>query len=89
MPVSQLVPFAPNDDASSAARFDELLVGHTPLVAVNYLGLPAATVSTIETPDGPNGVQLAGGPFREDLCLDAAAAIEARVGVMAERLWQR
>lgn len=89
MPVSQLVPFAPNDDASSGARFNEILVGHTPLVAINYLGLPAATVAVTETADGPIGVQLVGGPFREDLCLDAAAAIESRVGIMAEQLWNR
>jgi len=32
-PVSQLVPFAPNDDASSKTRFDEIMNGHGPLVA--------------------------------------------------------
>lgn len=86
-PVSQLVPFAPNDDASSSERFNEILEGHTCLIAVNYLGLPAATVPSVLTPDGPIGVQLIGAPFNDFRSLDAAAVIEARAGVMAERLW--
>ena len=88
-PVSQEVPFAPNADASRKERFHEILRSHTALVAVNYLGLPAAVVPTILTIDGPIGVQLIGRPFREDICLDAAQAIETRVGVMAEHLWAR
>ncbi|RZV42285.1 MAG: amidase [Acidimicrobiales bacterium] len=86
-PVSQLVPFAPNDDASSRERFNEILEGHTCLVAVNYLGLPGAAVPATLTPDGPVGVQLIGAPFDEFRCLDAAAAIEAGAGIMSERLW--
>jgi amidase len=35
------------------------------------------------------GVQLIASRYREDLCLDAAAAIEAKVGIMAKQLWQR
>lgn len=30
----------------------------------------------------PQGVQVIGGPYREDLCLDAAAAIEERLGTI-------
>jgi amidase len=30
----------------------------------------------------PQGVQLIGGLYREDLCLDAAAAIEKRLGTI-------
>jgi amidase len=37
----------------------------------------------------PVGVQLIGSRYREDVCLDAAAAIEAKVGIMAKRLWER
>ncbi len=86
-PVSQLVPFAPNDDTSGRGRFEEILEGHTCLVAVNYLGLPGAAVPVTLTPDGPIGVQLIGAPFADFDCLDAAAAIEQRVGVMAHQLW--
>jgi len=34
-------------------------------------------------------VQLIASRYREDLCLDAAAAIESNVGIMAEQLWAR
>ncbi len=86
-PVSQIVPFAPNDDASGQLRFNEILDGHTCLVAANYLGLPGAAVPVTLTVDGPIGVQLIGAPFADYDCLDAAARIEARAGVMTQRLW--
>lgn len=88
-PVSQLLPFAPNDDASSPERFNQILAGHAPLVAVNYLGLPSVAVPVDLHESGPIGVQLIGRPLREDVCLDAAQAIEDRVGVMTEQLWSR
>lgn len=56
-------------------------------MAANYLGLPAAAVPVSLTDDGPIGVQLIGAPFADYECLDAAAAIEAGAGVMAEQLW--
>jgi len=34
-------------------------------------------------------VQLIASRYREDLCLDAAQAIERRVGVLARKLWAR
>ena len=37
----------------------------------------------------PVGAQLIASRYREDLSLDAAAAIEARVGVMTKTLWAR
>jgi len=37
----------------------------------------------------PIGVQIIGPRFREDLCLDAAQAIENAVGVLAEQLLAR
>ncbi len=86
-PVSQLVPFAPNEDASGEQRFSQIIDGHTCLVAANYLGLPGAAVPVTLTAGGPIGVQLIGAPFADYASLDAAAAIEARAGVMAERLW--
>ena len=41
-------------------------------------GLPCVAVPTGVSEDGPLGVQLVAGRFREDLCLDAAEAIEKR-----------
>ena len=50
-------------------------------VAVNLVGLPAVTIPVGSDPDGlPVAVQVIGPRFREDLCLDAAAAIEADMG---------
>lgn len=47
-----------------------------------FVGLPAVAVPTGTRAGIPQGVQIIGRPFREDLCLSAAAAIEARVGVL-------
>ena len=46
----------------------------------NLLGLPAAVVPAAVANGLPIGVQITGPRFREDLCLDAAAAIEAALG---------
>jgi amidase len=48
------------------------------VVVANLLGLPAVAVPTGEAGGLPQGVQLIGPRFREDLCLDAAEAIESR-----------
>jgi len=49
-------------------------------VAVNLLGLPAVTVPVGRDGGLPQAVQVIGPRFREDLCLDAAATIEAGTG---------
>jgi amidase len=51
-------------------------------MAVNTLGLPAVALP-VGIQDGlPQAVQLIGPGYREDMCLDAAAAIEGRVGII-------
>jgi len=57
--------------------------------AISVLGLPVAVVPAGLAHGHPVGVQLIASRYREDLALEAASAIEARVGVMAERLWAR
>jgi len=57
--------------------------------SINVLGLPAAVVPIGFAGDNPVGVQLIASRYREDVCLDAATAIEARVGVMAKEQWRR
>jgi amidase len=50
------------------------------VVVVNLLGLPAVA-TPVGVADGlPQSVQIIGPRYREDLCLDAAEAIEARWG---------
>ena len=51
-------------------------------LAVNALGLPAVALP-VGVGDGlPQSVQVIGPRYREDLCLDAAAALEERVGIV-------
>jgi amidase len=57
--------------------------------ALSVLGLPVAVVPAGLIDGQPVGVQLIASRYREDICLDAAAAIEARVGVLTHRLWAR
>ncbi len=67
------------DGPKAAANIVNLMRFVTPM---NLLGLPVVCVPT-GTADGlPLGVQVIGERFREDLCLDAAAAIEERLGML-------
>jgi len=51
-------------------------------IAVNALGLPAVALP-VGVADGlPQTVQIVGPRYREDLCLDAAQALEDRAGVI-------
>ncbi|WP_430419623.1 amidase [Phenylobacterium sp.] len=58
-------------------------------MAVSALGVPVATTPIGYVDGAPIGVQLIGQRFREDVCLDAAAAIEARLGLPVHDLWAR
>ena len=57
--------------------------------SINYLGLPAGVVPIDLVEDLPAGVQLVGRRFREDVILDAMAAIEQRAGRLVDRLWRQ
>jgi amidase len=65
---------------SGAAAAKELM---RPVVPANLLGLPSACVPAgrDEKTGLPIGVLVTGSRFREDLCLEAAEAIEARLGL--------
>ncbi|TDR90386.1 amidase [Enterovirga rhinocerotis] len=56
---------------------------------LNTLALPCAVVPTGLHEGRPLGIQLVASRFREDVALAAAEAIEARTGVLAERLWSK
>lgn len=59
------------------------LVSTRAIVVLNLLGLPAVAVPTHEADGLPHGIQIAAPRFREDLCLDAAEAVEARLGTLS------
>ncbi|HEU4368716.1 MAG TPA: amidase family protein [Methylomirabilota bacterium] len=80
-PVSTEPPFEVGFDTTTATRAGEVFTAQRLLVAVNLLGLPAVAVPTGIAGGLPLGVQVIGGRYREDLCLDAAEVIEARHGL--------
>jgi amidase len=67
------------EDTDSAFKVVEMVRFVLP---ANLLGLPAACVPTGVVNGLPTGVQIIGNLFREDLCLDAAQAVEESVGVL-------
>jgi amidase len=81
--------FTWNFDAESEANAHDVFRAAIWSEGINYLGLPAGVLPTGMAAGMPAAVQLIGRRFREDVILDAMAAIEARVGVMTDTLWQR
>ena len=88
-PVSQVPPFPQLEDLKGTARVREMLDEQSMLYAVNVLGLPAAAVPTGLHDGIPMGVQIIGPRFREDLCLDAAEAVERGTGILCQQLWSK
>jgi amidase len=80
-PVSTEPPFAVGFDTDEGADAGRLRRAQRLLIAVNLLGLPAVAVPTGLAAGVPLGVQVIGSRYREDLCLDAAEAIEAQCGL--------
>ncbi len=78
-PVCTELPYAHGFDVESAARTMEIWRQSATLMAIPVLGLPGMAVPTGVANGLPVGVQIIGPRFREDLCLAAAEAIEARV----------
>lgn len=79
-----------NADLAGAARVKELFWNDLRFISsVNVLGLPAAVVPVGLHNGLPVGVQIIGSRYREDLCLDAAQAIENKAGILVRQLWER
>lgn len=75
-PVSGEPPFPWGLDVQDEATMQRVVRAQESSFAVPVLGLPALSVPTGLHAGVPMGVQLIGPPFREDLLLDAAQAIE-------------
>jgi len=60
----------------------ETIHGMRMAIAVNTLGLPAVALPVGIGDNLPQSVQVIGPRYREDLCLDAAAALEDRLGII-------
>ena len=81
-PVSAVPPFEHGFDTQGNEHMQEVLKQQTPQCALPLLGLPGIAVPTGLANGLPMGVQLIAPRFREDLLLDAAAAIEFRAGLL-------
>jgi amidase len=77
MPISNEPAFDADADVRDAATTRRIFAAQGPLMAISALALPAVA-APLGAHDGvPLGVQIVAGPYREDLCLAAAEAIEA------------
>lgn len=85
--------FKPDRDTEGAEGVHEVLGCAVYSYAMNFLGLPAASVPArlAALPGGPQpiNIQITARRWREDMAIDAAAAIEVRVGKMAPILWEK
>jgi amidase len=80
-PIYTDIPFEVGTDLEDG-RVAETIRGMRMALAVNALGLPAVALP-VGIRDGlPQSVQVIGPRYREDLCLDAAAALEDRLGII-------
>lgn len=78
MPVSGELPFPDHLDRKDEASFARVWHAQLPQIAIPFMGLPGLVVSTGLVGRIPVGVQLVAARYREDLCLAAGEAIEAR-----------
>jgi amidase len=80
-PIATDIPFEAGTDLDDG-RVDETILGMRMTLAVNAMGLPAVALPAGIGDGLPQSVQVIGPRYREDLCLDAAAAIEERLGII-------
>ncbi len=76
-PVSAELPFADQSDVESPERFRAIMEAQLTQVGLPLMGLPGLAVTTGLVGRTPVGVQVLAGRYREDLLLEAGAAIEA------------
>jgi amidase len=81
-PVCAVPAYDVGFDVESAERTGRVWRECATLMALPVLGLPGMAVATGVADGVPVGVQIVAPRFREDLCLAAAEAIEARSGML-------
>jgi amidase len=80
-PVATIEPPPVGFDLGGPDNVFALVEAHRLTLVVNLLGLPAVAVPVGVWDRLPQGVQIIGPRYREDLCLDAAQALEDQLGV--------
>ncbi|MCH0541966.1 indole acetimide hydrolase [Streptomyces sp. MUM 203J] len=80
-PVFTEPPVEPGLESRDGAGNLRVRAGMRLCTASSLVGVPAVAVPAGLDAGLPTGVQLIGRAYREDLCLDAAAEVEARLGV--------
>ncbi|MFH8684358.1 amidase [Streptomyces lydicus] len=74
--------FAPGEEARDTESHRRVQNALRLCSATSFVGVPAVAVPTGVVDGLPYGVQLIGRSYREDLCLEAAEAVERRLGVL-------
>jgi len=75
-PVSGELPFKDQQDVESNEAFEAIMEAQLTQLGLPLLGLPGLSVATGLVGKSPVGVQLIAGRYREDVLLEAGAAIE-------------
>ncbi|MBI2768191.1 MAG: amidase family protein [Burkholderiales bacterium] len=78
LPVCAELPFEADLDLKGRESYERVWRSQLTMIALPVTGLPAISVNTGRVGKSPVGVQLVAPRFREDLCLAAGEAIEAR-----------
>ncbi|MFJ9951694.1 amidase [Kitasatospora sp. NPDC091207] len=81
-PVFTEPPVEPGLESRDRSGHDRVGSGMRLCTVTSFVGVPGVAVPTGLVDGLPCGVQIVGRAFREDLCLDAAQAIEDRLGVL-------
>ena len=81
-PVSTMQPFEVGFDLASSDNTMKMAASLSLVVTCNLLGLPAAVVPVAVANGLPQAVQIIGARYQEEVCLDAAEAIEAALGIV-------
>ncbi|SOD63386.1 amidase [Streptomyces zhaozhouensis] len=81
-PVFTEPPIEPGLESTGPEGFERVTRAMRLCSATSLVGLPAVSVPGAVVDGLPQGVQLIGPMYREDLCLTAAEAVERRTGVL-------